>query len=115
MQLISKYEIGDKVWFYHNQKYYEGIITDIDNWNKINNFTYLVEHNSINERFVLYIMENDIYLNKESIPENIFVSFEDIPINDDPNDQEIIPYKIEEPIIETEEPEEPVEEYITEP
>ena len=76
MQITSKYNKNDKVWFYNDHKYYEGIVLGINSWNEYDFFVYKIQHDSANESFVLYVNEHDIYASESDIPQKQLVHYE---------------------------------------
>ena len=83
MQITSRFDINDKVWFYRNKKYYEGIILAINSWNEYDTFIYRVQHDDLEESFTIFINERDIFGTESDIPQNVLVHYE-MPVNPDP-------------------------------
>lgn len=107
MQLISKYNENDKVWFYNNHKYYEGIILGINSWNEYDTFVYRIQYDSANESFMLYVNERDIYESESDIPQTELIHYVNI-IPDDPEPEDPEPENPSSIPSDPEEPEEPV-------
>ncbi len=113
MQITSKYSENDKVWFYNNHKYYEGIIVAISSWNENDTFIYRIQHNSANESFMLYVNEHDIYESESDIPQPELIHYELIEPTDPMDD--ITPDPIDDPTPDsiddsnTQDPNDPVE------
>ena len=86
MQITSRFDINDKVWFYYNGKYYEGVITEINSWNISDAFIYQICHDSLESTsFIMNIKESNIYALESDIPQPILVHYQDPADNPDPD------------------------------
>lgn len=75
MTLTSKFDIGDKIWFFNadNAKFYEGTVDNIVFWNLGVGFSYNVSHNTKSETLFFTIEEPKMYASREEVLEQGFV------------------------------------------
>ena len=76
MTITTKFNVEDKVWFYapEHGKFVEGTITDIQSWDKWNDFRYVIDHELADESKIAFtIDEKNIYSTKNEILSTAFV------------------------------------------
>lgn len=75
MKLTSKFNAGDSVWFFeHGQvKFFEGIINDVQSWDKWSGFRYDIKHINQDGVSMNYnVEESKLYTSKNEILTNLF-------------------------------------------
>lgn len=74
MKIESMYDVNDKIWFFNDadSKFYEGTITEINNWDKWSGFRYEVQHSG-NNPINISVQESKLFASKQEIIENCFV------------------------------------------
>lgn len=84
MTLTSKFDIGDKVWFFNGDdaKFYEGTVDNIVFWNLGVGFSYNISHNTKNDTLYYTIDEPKIYSSREEVLERGFVYESEKTVND---------------------------------
>ena len=77
MKIQSKYNGGEKIWFFEpgQVKFFEGTITDVQSWDKWGGFRYEIKHVYADGHEMLHnIEEKNLYDSKEQILETLFVA-----------------------------------------
>ena len=79
MKLQTKFNEGDKVWYFNSMrnKFYEGTIKSVNNWDKWAGFRYEIEHISMMGKFTDTIEEGKIFVSKQEILNTCFVDYDD--------------------------------------
>ena len=75
MKITSKYNVGDTVWFFESAqvKFFEGIISEVQSWDKWSGFRYNVKHVGQDGNEMDYnAEENKIFSSKNEILSNLF-------------------------------------------
>ena len=75
MKLTSKFNAGDKVWFFESGqiKFFEGTIKEVQSWDKWSGFRYELNHiNSNGETMNFNIEEKNLYASKNDVMTKFF-------------------------------------------
>ena len=75
MKITSKFNANDTVWFFEagQVKFFEGLITDIQSWDKWGGFHYDIVHTDANGNTMNYnVEESRLYASKNEIITTLF-------------------------------------------
>lgn len=76
MNIQSKYDGGEKIWFFENfrePKFYEGTISRIERWDSTSGWKYYIEHITPEGIVSKHIVDEDnIFDTKKQITDNLF-------------------------------------------
>lgn len=75
MSIQSKFNEGDSVWAFSAEegKFYEGIVKEVQSWDKWNGFRYAISHRG-EEIKEINSEERYLYSSKQEIIDNCFIS-----------------------------------------